>query len=69
MVISVNKKIKCYLCIYDFYGPVRNAFDEGSIHYEGKLEGVGLGPGNETILGCVKWHRADWRVPVGAQKS
>jgi hypothetical protein len=23
------------------YGPVRNAFDAGSIHYEGKWEGVG----------------------------
>jgi hypothetical protein len=30
-----------YLCTYDLYGPVRNAFDAGSIHYEGKWEGVG----------------------------
>ncbi len=29
-----------YLCIYDLYGPVHNAFDAGSIHYEGKWEGV-----------------------------
>jgi hypothetical protein len=28
-------KIK-YLCSYDLYGPVRNAFDAGSIHYESK---------------------------------
>jgi hypothetical protein len=30
-----------YLCIYDLYGPVRNAFDAGSIHYKGKWEGFG----------------------------
>ena len=30
-----------YLCTYDLYGPVRNAFDAGSIHYEGKWEGIG----------------------------
>ncbi len=24
-----------YLCTYDLYGPVRNAFDAGSIHYLG----------------------------------
>jgi hypothetical protein len=30
-----------HLCTYDLYGPVRNAFDAGSIHYEGKWEGVG----------------------------
>ncbi len=29
------------LCTYDLYGPVRNAFDAGSIHYLGKWEGVG----------------------------
>jgi hypothetical protein len=25
-----------YLCTYDLYSPLRNAFDAGSIHYEGK---------------------------------
>ncbi len=30
-----------YLWTYDLYGPERNAFDEGSTHYEGKWEGVG----------------------------
>ncbi len=25
---------------YDLYGPVSNAFDAGSIHHEGKWEGV-----------------------------
>jgi hypothetical protein len=25
-----------YLFTYELYGPVRNAFDVGSIHYEGK---------------------------------
>jgi hypothetical protein len=28
-----------YLCTYDLYDPVRNAFD--AAHYEGKWEGVG----------------------------
>jgi hypothetical protein len=32
---------KNQLCKYDLYGPVRNAFDAGSIHYLGKWEGVG----------------------------
>ena len=32
-----------YLCTYDLYGPMRNTFDAGSIHYLGKLEGV-VGP-------------------------
>jgi hypothetical protein len=31
-----------YLCTYDLYGLVRNAFVAGSIHYEGKWEVVGL---------------------------
>jgi hypothetical protein len=30
-----------YLCTYDFYSPVRNAFDAGSIHYDVKWKGVG----------------------------
>ncbi len=30
-----------YLCTYDLYDPVRNAFDAGIIHYEGKWEGPG----------------------------
>jgi hypothetical protein len=38
-----------YLCTYDLFGPVRNAFDAGSIHYEGKWEGVG--PGNRDFFG------------------
>jgi hypothetical protein len=29
-----------YLSTYDLYGPVRNAFDAASIHYEGKWEWV-----------------------------
>ncbi len=31
--------------------------------------GRGLGPGNRAFLGPVKWHRADRRVPFGAQKT
>ncbi len=30
-----------YLCTYELYGPVRNAFDAGTIDYLGKWEGVG----------------------------
>ncbi len=33
--------LNSYLCTYDLNGPVHNAFDAGSIHYEGKWEGVG----------------------------
>ncbi len=29
-----------YLCTYGLYSTVRNAFDAGSIHYEGKWEGA-----------------------------
>jgi hypothetical protein len=39
------------------YGPVCNAFEAGSIHYEGKWEG-GWAREIETFLGPVKWHRA-----------
>jgi hypothetical protein len=34
-----------------------------------RASGRGLGPGIETFLAPVKWHRADRRVPFGAQKS
>jgi hypothetical protein len=51
-----------YLCTYDLYGPVRNAFDAGSIHYLGKWKG-GWALEIESLLGPVKWHRADRRVP------
>jgi hypothetical protein len=36
----VSRQIISYFCTYDLNGPMRNAFDEGSIHYEGKWEGV-----------------------------
>jgi hypothetical protein len=42
-----------YLCTYDLYGPVRNAFDADSIHYESKWEG-GWALEIETFLGPVK---------------
>jgi hypothetical protein len=35
------KSQNSYLCTYDLYGPEVNAFDTGSIHYEGKWEEVG----------------------------
>ncbi len=38
--VSVYNVLTTYLCTYDLYGPVRDAFDAGSIHYEGKWEGV-----------------------------
>jgi hypothetical protein len=57
-----------YLWTYDLYSPVHNAFDAGSIHYEGKWEG-GWALDIESFLGPVKWHRADGRVPFGAQKT
>jgi hypothetical protein len=57
-----------YLCTHDLYGPVRNAFYAGSIHYEGKWEGS-WALEIETFLGPVKWHRADRRVPFRAPKS
>jgi hypothetical protein len=31
--------------------------------------GRGLGPGNREYFGPGKWHRADSRVPFGAQKT
>jgi hypothetical protein len=34
--LSSSQSHNSNLCTYDLYGPVRNAFDAGSIHYEGK---------------------------------
>jgi hypothetical protein len=48
---------------------MRNAFDAGSILYEGKWEGVGGALEIESFLGPGKWHRADRRVPFEAQKT
>jgi hypothetical protein len=51
-----------------YTGPVRNAFDAGSIHYESKWEGVW--PWKSRAFLCqVKWNRADRRVPFGAQNT
>ncbi len=47
---------------------MRNAFDAGSIHLRGQVGG-GWALEIVTFLGLVKWHRADRRVPFGAQKS
>jgi hypothetical protein len=55
----------CYLCTYDFYGPVRNVFDARSMSASGRA----LGPGNQDFLGSVKMHRAFRQEPCGAQKS
>jgi hypothetical protein len=40
----VVKKNVSYLCTYDLYGPIRNAFDGG--RYITRTSGSGLGPGN-----------------------
>jgi hypothetical protein len=40
-----------YLCTYDLYSPVHNAFDAGSIHYEGMREGVG--PWKTRVFGAL----------------
>ncbi len=45
-----------------------NAFDAGSTLYLGKWEGVE--PWKLRVFwAIVKWHRADRRVPFGAQKN
>ncbi len=55
-----------YLCTCDLYSPVHNVLDACiSIM---RASGRGLGPGSREFLGPVKWHRADRRGPVGAQK-
>ncbi len=33
---KIHEKCDSYLCTYDLYSPVHNAFDAGSIHNEGK---------------------------------
>ncbi len=48
-----------YLCTYDLYGPVRNAFDAGSIYYEGKWKGVG--PWKSRVF----WALWNFIEPVG----
>ncbi len=48
-----------FLCTYDLYGPVHNAFDAGSIHYEGKWEVVG--PWKSRLFGPCEmawWQKA-----------
>jgi hypothetical protein len=58
-----------YICTYDLYGPVPNAFDAAaSITVLGQVGG-GWALGMETFLGPVKWHRADRQVPFGAQNG
>ncbi len=49
-----------YLCTYDWYGPVRNAFDAGSIYYLASARG--LVSGNLDFLG-PKWHLSISSMP------
>jgi hypothetical protein len=55
-----------YLCTYAIYGPVRNAFDAGSIYYLRGQVGGGWALEIETFLGHAKWHQADRQVSFGA---
>jgi len=48
-----------YLCTYDLYGPVRNAFDTGSKWASGR----GLDPGNLEIF-YPKWHSPIGSMPL-----
>ncbi len=56
-----------YLCTYDFYSPVHNVLD-ACISIT-RASGRGWALEFERFLGPVKWHRADRRVPFGAQKT
>ncbi len=47
----------------DLYGPVRNAFDAGSIHYLGKWEGVG--PWKSRVFWAL-WNGIE---PIGGPKN
>jgi hypothetical protein len=50
-----------YLCTYDLYDPVRNAFDAGSIHYLGKWDNIeSLG---ECHLGPKKFEISSAQPP------
>ncbi len=53
--------IVIYACTYDLFGPVRNVFDACRF--------ITRASGRELWNGPVKWHRADMRLPFGAQKS
>ncbi len=57
----------CSGCTYDLYSLVHNVLD-ACISIT-RASGRGLSPGNEGFLGPVKWHRADRRVPFGAQRA
>jgi hypothetical protein len=47
--VYLHSSYLIYLCTYDLYGPVRHAFDAGSIHT--RASGRGLGPGNRDFFG------------------
>jgi hypothetical protein len=56
-----------YLCSYDLYSPVHNVVD-ACIPLRGQAGG-GWALVFESFLRPVKWHRADRRVPFGAQNT
>jgi hypothetical protein len=55
----INQVRYSYLCTYDLYSPVHNVLDACTSIT--RASGRRLGP--------VKWHRANRRVPFGAQKT
>ncbi len=57
---------KTNLCTYDLYSPVRMLLMRAN-PLLGQVGG-GWALEIESFLGPVKWHRADRRVPFGAQK-
>ncbi len=56
-----------YLCTCDLYGPVRNVLMRAD-PLRGPVGG-GWVLEIESFLSPVKWHPADTRVPLGAQKT
>jgi hypothetical protein len=61
-MVSIDRRFITYLCTYDLYGPVRNAFDAGSIHNEGKWKGGG---GVEPWKSRLFWPLCNGIEPIG----
>jgi hypothetical protein len=59
-------RFNSYLCTYDLYSPVHYVL-ERAYPLRGQVGGWALEI--ESFMGPVKWHRADRRVPFGAQKT
>jgi hypothetical protein len=57
-----------YLCTYDLYSPVHNVLDACISISERDVRG-GWALEFESLMGPVKWHRVDRRVPFGNPKN